>query len=349
MMIRKNSAHQRNGRHDRPVERAGLSLAETLLGVGLAALAATALIAALTGVASLAGTAQAADAEEAQADQGTADEGAPGAKAKADDAEAQATAQSEPAERAANRIVLRRAGVKPRTIRYAGKRRAVFRFEFKGKRKRDIQIQVVHKRNDGSKVVTKRWNRDRVEPNKVHKVQWAARKPNGQAAKHGRYFFRIRERGGKFADGSKAKGNRNVNAYGHIFPVRGPHTYGDGIGAGRGHRGQDVFAKCGTKLVAARAGVVRHRAFQGSAAGHYVVISGRRSGMDYAYMHLRGKAKVREGQKVRTGEVIGRVGQSGNATGYHLHFELWSQPSWYNGGSHMNSVTKKLRRWDRWG
>src|SRR5690606_15370883 len=118
---------------------------------------------------------------------------------------------------------------------------------------------------------------------------------------------------------------------------------------GRGHRGQDVFARCGTKLVAARAGKVRYRAYQGSAAGHYVVISGARTNTEYVYMHLRGRAKVRPGERVRTGQVIGRVGQSGNASGCHLHFELWSGPGWYRGGSHMRSVTKKLRRWDRWG
>ena len=332
-----NESHR--NRDDGERARLGLGLAETLLGVGLAALAATALIAALTGVASLAATAHAQETAQpggASAEGLAADGGAPSAQA----SETQA---------AAKRLVLRRAGVKPRIVRYAGTKPAIFRFEFKGKRKRDVQVQVVHRAEDGKKTVTKRWNRDDLAPNTVHQVKWRPRKANGKPVPNGRYFFRVREQGGKFADAGKAKGNHRLKSYSHIFPVRGPHSYGDGIGAGRGHRGQDVFAKCGTKLVAARAGVVKYRAFQGSGAGHYVVIRGRKSGMDYAYMHLRKRAKVKPGQKVRTGQMIGRVGATGNATGCHLHFELWSKPGWYSGGSHMRAVTKKLRLWDRWG
>lgn len=308
--------------------RPGPGPAEALFGVALATLAATALIAAPSGVAALAADAAPGGAE------------ADGAAAAAQAAEAEAQAK---------RIVLLRAGATPRKVYYAGLKPVTFRFAFKGKRKRDVQVQVVHRAQDGTRTVIKRWNRDDLEPKTVHKVQWRPRTADGKPVKVGTYFFRVRERGGQFADGSKAEGNRNFKAFHHIFPVRGPHTYGDGVGAGRGHRGQDVFAKCGTKIVAARGGTVKYRAYQGSAAGHYVVIKGRRSGMDYAYMHLHKRARVKPGQKVKTGELIGRVGATGNASGCHLHFELWSKPGWYSGGSHMPSVTNKLRRWDRWG
>ena len=39
-----------------------------------------------------------------------------------------------------------------------------------------------------------------------------------------------------------------------VFPIRGHHTYGDGLGAGRDHQGQDIMAKCGKPVVAAQAG-----------------------------------------------------------------------------------------------
>ena len=119
--------------------------------------------------------------------------------------------------------------------------------------------------------------------------------------------------------------------YDHKFPLRGKHTYGDGLGAGRGHQGQDVFARCGKKLVAARGGRVQTSSFQ-SSAGYYLVIDGRKTGKDYVYMHMERRGRAKEGERVKTGEVIGFESDTGNASGCHLHFELWSAPGWYEGG-----------------
>jgi murein DD-endopeptidase MepM/ murein hydrolase activator NlpD len=134
------------------------------------------------------------------------------------------------------------------------------------------------------------------------------------------------------------------------FPIRGPHTYGDGIGApraGHTHQGQDVFAACGTKLVAVRGGRVQYRAYH-SSAGNYVVIDGKKTGHDYVYMHLKKPSPFHKGEKVKTGEKIGAVGETGNASGCHLHFEEWSAPGWYEGGNFMGAVTRHLKKWDRW-
>lgn len=131
---------------------------------------------------------------------------------------------------------------------------------------------------------------------------------------------------------------------GAVFPVRGKHTYGDGLGAGRGHKGQDVLAACGKPLVAAKGGRVRVVDYEGSGAGNYVVISGRK--FDYVYMHMQRKASVRRGQRVEAGEKIGLVGTTGSSTACHLHFEMWSSPGWYRGGGVVNP-TPFLKRWDR--
>lgn len=127
-----------------------------------------------------------------------------------------------------------------------------------------------------------------------------------------------------------------VAGAGDVFPIAGKHEFGLGagrFGAGRGgrsHQGQDVFAKCGTPLVAARGGTVTFRKFQ-SLAGNYVVI-GAPSGEGMAYMHLKAPATVDKGDTVTAGEAIGEVGDTGDAHGCHLHFELWTAPGWYTGG-----------------
>jgi murein DD-endopeptidase MepM/ murein hydrolase activator NlpD len=60
------------------------------------------------------------------------------------------------------------------------------------------------------------------------------------------------------------------------------------------------------------------------------------------------RSSLAEGTRVRTGQVVGLVGQSGNATGCHLHFELWSTPGYYEGGAPMASVGEMLKTWDGW-
>jgi len=131
------------------------------------------------------------------------------------------------------------------------------------------------------------------------------------------------------------------------FPVPGPHTYGDGFGApreGHSHQGVDVFGACGSPLVAAHTGVVKARAFQ-AAAGNYVVIDGAGVKQDYFYAHLKKPSPLRKGQQVTTGQEVGRVGQSGNAAGCHLHFEIWAGAGWYTGGKPIDPLAT-LKYWD---
>jgi murein DD-endopeptidase MepM/ murein hydrolase activator NlpD len=118
-----------------------------------------------------------------------------------------------------------------------------------------------------------------------------------------------------------------------VFPVAGQHTFGDGIGAARGgrsHQGQDIMAACGTPLVAISRAKVKWVKYQ-SAAGNYVVIRNKKLKQDYVYAHLATRAPVFKGQIVQPGQQIGTVGQTGNARGCHLHFELWLG-KYYRGG-----------------
>ena len=129
-----------------------------------------------------------------------------------------------------------------------------------------------------------------------------------------------------------------------VFPVPSKHTYGDGIGAGRGHEGQDIMAKCDKKVLAAQTGRVELVDYH-SAAGNYIVVAGKGDAPDLVYMHLIRRASAKEGEKVYAGEKIGRVGSTGSSTACHLHFEMWSPPGYYKGGSVMDP-TPSLKRWD---
>ena len=64
------------------------------------------------------------------------------------------------------------------------------------------------------------------------------------------------------------------------------------------------MAKCGTRMVAARGGKVKAKGYQ-SAAGNYLVITGSRTGQDYAYMHLTEPSAFDRGDRVLTGQRIG--------------------------------------------
>ncbi|HEX8648721.1 MAG TPA: peptidoglycan DD-metalloendopeptidase family protein [Thermoleophilaceae bacterium] len=205
--------------------------------------------------------------------------------------------------------------------------------------------------SDGA--VVQSWTAQAVPPGEVQTIRW-----NGDAAgapqPEARYGFRLTATGANGAVArSVADGETERDAFelrGNIFPVRAAHNYGSSgaqFGAGRSghsHQGHDVFAKCGSRMVAARGGVVKERKFH-SSAGNYVVIDGEGTDVDYFYAHLTTQALVNKGERVKTGQAIGTVGQTGNAQGCHLHFELWSGPGWYTGGAPFDPLPH-LRAWD---
>jgi murein DD-endopeptidase MepM/ murein hydrolase activator NlpD len=237
----------------------------------------------------------------------------------------------------------------PRKAFFYGKRKATFHYSIAGSDPRNLKIQAVRRKNWR---IVHAWTRRHVAPGKVHAIRWAGAGRRGRAAPPGTYVFRVLTRhGAKAKRGRVRGGDRSVGVFPYKFPVRAGHTYGDGYGAPRSghvHQGQDILAKCGKRIVAARGGRIQYRGYQASGAGYYVVVDGKGTGHDYVYMHLRPHGLPRRGQAVRTGEPIGTVGETGDASGCHLHFEMWTKPGWYEGGRAMPSVTRHLRAWDRW-
>jgi murein DD-endopeptidase MepM/ murein hydrolase activator NlpD len=92
-----------------------------------------------------------------------------------------------------------------------------------------------------------------------------------------------------------------------------------GVRAGKRHDGIDLAAPEGTEVRAAAAGLV---IYAGRQEGYgAIVIVRHEGGLVTLYAH-NSKLLVGEGQRVRRGEPIARVGQTGRTTGPHLHFEV---------------------------
>ena len=183
-----------------------------------------------------------------------------------------------------------------------------------------------------------------AEPNAQNVATWDGITAAGTPAPNGGYRFRIGNAAGGTAE---TTADARFGFYQYRFPLAARHTFGDGFGAGRNHQGQDVFAKCGAPMYAARGGRVQWNKVHRS-AGNYVVVDLKGTGADHMYAHLESRSPLAEGARVRTGQMIGRVGDTGNASGCHLHFEIWSAPGWYEGGDALPSVARQLKLWDAW-
>lgn len=134
------------------------------------------------------------------------------------------------------------------------------------------------------------------------------------------------------------------------FPLLGPYSF-DGTDArfgarrnGHRHQGQDLIAASGTPIVAPLPASVLWTGDQPSGAGIYAVLHGR-DGRDYVFMHLlRGSLRVAIGDAVRAGERLGAVGATGDATGPHLHFEVWIG-GWGTRSGRPIDPLPQLQRW----
>src|SRR5829696_1085189 len=237
---------------------------------------------------------------------------------------------------------------------YGAERKAQVSYLVRDSQPVKVAVELVRLK-DG--VAITRWEPGVVAPDTPQTLTWDGT-AGGKVQKDGRYAFRVfaQSASGATASSSQVAAPTSPAAPApgsflfqrHIFPIRGAHTVGTGAGAfggGRGHQGQDVFAKCGTPLVAARGGVVEFKQYH-SRAGHYIVIDGDQTGYDYAYMHLRDAALVEQGDHVYTGQPIGFVGDTGRAHGCHLHFEIWKAPGWYTGGQAIDPLPL-MQAWDK--
>lgn len=230
--------------------------------------------------------------------------------------------------------------VTPAQPLFAGKRKIRLHYRFAARRPVDLRIVVVRVRSGD--VVASYLERN-AEPRRRHTRPWNGLNRRGKAVRDGRYAFRI----GLAGHGLRRVGSLHLR--GHVFPVDGSHGTRGAVGAfhaprngGRIHQGFDITGACGTPLVAARGGRVARAGYDPVLYGNYVLIDGAKTAQDYFYAHMVEPAEVGDGDRVFTGERVGRIGQTGNAAGTpcHLHFEV---------RVHGEAIDPEplLRDWDR--
>ena len=114
---------------------------------------------------------------------------------------------------------------------------------------------------------------------------------------------------------------------GYVFPVYGASSFIDTFGSARAgvgwHHGQDIFAPLGAPLLAVADGTVFSVGWND--LGGYRLWLRDRQGNQFYYAHLSAFSPLTvDGNEVRAGDVVGFVGNTGDAqtTPYHLHFEI---------------------------
>lgn len=215
----------------------------------------------------------------------------------------------------------------------------------------DVRVDVANAAGEAVKT----YYLNGVAPNVATTVRWDGTAAGRRPARPGRYHFVVSSQSGApvaRAVASSAPTSLSFAFYAYTFPVLGPHSFGGPANrfgaprAGHTHQGQDILASCGTPEVAARGGRVQYAGYEAD-AGNYIVIDGRGTGFDFMYAHLAEPSPLHTGEPVRTGQPIGVVGETGDAVGCHLHFEMWTPPGWYEGGSPIDPLPY-LEKWDRY-
>jgi murein DD-endopeptidase MepM/ murein hydrolase activator NlpD len=102
-----------------------------------------------------------------------------------------------------------------------------------------------------------------------------------------------------------------------------------------GHPALDIQAPYGSRVISAASGTVIFAGWKSNGGGYQVWIA-HGSGLYTTYNHLSA-ITVGSGSHVSRGQQVGRVGQSGWATGPHLHFEVWRGEVW-GGGYRVNPL-----------
>ena len=153
------------------------------------------------------------------------------------------------------------------------------------------------------------------------------------------------------SNGEKSDSNSTLNTW--VFPcpsityVSSEFGYREspgGIGS-TNHKGVDMAAPANSRVLAVAAGTVVASGYGFNGEGNYAEID-HGNGIHTIYMHLIASPVVKKGSTVKAGQVIGYVGMTGAATGYHLHFGVKVNGTYVNPWNYLkrpsgNVIEKK--------
>ncbi len=143
-----------------------------------------------------------------------------------------------------------------------------------------------------------------------------------------------------------------LTAGGYVFPIYGPSSFIDSFGAARAdvswHHGDDIFAPVGAPLLAVADGTLFSVGWNDIGGLRLWLRDG--AGNEFYYAHLSAlSTKAVDGTAVQAGDVIGFVGNTGDARGTptHLHFEIHPVSMLYLGYDGAVDPTNYLQAWQR--
>ena len=143
-----------------------------------------------------------------------------------------------------------------------------------------------------------------------------------------------------------------LTAGGYVFPVYGPASYTNTFGAPRAstgwHHGEDIFAPLGAPILAVANGIVYSVGWND--VGGLRLWLQDLAGNEFYYAHLSAFSPLAvNGAQVRAGDVLGFMGNTGDAehTPYHLHFEIHPASLIYQGYDGVVAPFAYLNAWER--
>ena len=140
---------------------------------------------------------------------------------------------------------------------------------------------------------------------------------------------------GMFPSGYKGSG---MGAGGHVVTsTMGNRSFALSPGM---HMGVDISTGIGEKLQAINDGVVEGVGSQPSGYGNYVSWVDSKTGLGNFYAHMNQPARVKVGQRVSKGTVLGYTGNTGRSSGPHLHWETATNPA--DTGRSKSSVLSRI-------